>query len=53
MKTMVTLKKLIGDVEDEILDAEATLIETEGIAVLNNNYDIHPEQSDSDDPTDD
>ena len=50
MKTMVTLRKLMDDVESETLDAEMTLIEAESIAVLDNDYDIHPEESDSDLP---
>jgi len=38
------LRKLMDEVEDETLDAETTLIDTEGIAVLDEDYPIHPEQ---------
>jgi len=46
MKTMVTLRKLMGDVESENLDADTTLIEAESIAVLDDTYNIHSELPD-------
>ena len=42
---MVPLRKLMDEVENDTLDAETTLIDTEGIAVLDEDYPIHPEQT--------
>ena len=44
VKTMVTLRKLMDEVEDQTIDAETTLIDTQGIAVLNEDYPIHPQE---------
>ena len=49
MKTMVTLRKLLDEVENETLDADTTLIDAEGIAVLEDDYDVYPEQTDLED----
>lgn len=46
MKTMVTLRKLMDEVDSENLDADTTLIEAESIAVLDDDYDIRPEPAD-------
>ncbi|MFC2031950.1 hypothetical protein ACFLUS_01040 [Chloroflexota bacterium] len=43
---MVTLRKLMDEVEEETLDVDTTLIDTDGIAVLDEDYDIRPEPPD-------
>ena len=53
MKTMVTLRKLMDEVENETLDADITLIDAESIAVLDEDYPIHPEQPGLEDQEDD
>jgi len=49
---MVPLRKLLDEVQSETLDADTTLIDTQGIAVLDEDYDIHPEQADLEDQED-
>jgi len=41
---MVPLRKLLDEVENETLDADTTLIDAEGIAVLDEDYPIHPQE---------
>lgn len=52
MKKLVTLQKLIDEVENETLDPEMTLIEAESITVLDDDYPIHTEETDSEDQED-
>jgi len=44
MKTMLTLRKLMDEVENDTLDPETTLIDAESIAVLDDEYSVHSEQ---------
>ena len=44
MKTMVPLRRLLEEVENENLDVDTTLIDTESIAVLDDDHTINSEQ---------
>ena len=49
MKTMVTLSKLLEEVENENLDPQMTLIDAGSLAILDDDYSIDSDQSDLDD----